>query len=95
MDNIDGPAQLHFFRSTPAEFMTRVSVASSLQSFETCLFLIALERYPHAFVACVFSIESALAAALPQKTLQKLVRAARSQFASLQVFDEGQANLRR
>ncbi len=91
MDSLDRAAQLHFFRTTPAEFMTRASVASSLQSFETCLFLIALERYPHAFVSCVFSIESVLKGALPQharKSLKELIRVARSPITALQAFDE-------
>jgi len=54
--------ELHFFRRTPDELPDRPSLASSLQSFESCLFLIALLRYPHALVACVFAIESALKA---------------------------------
>jgi hypothetical protein len=60
------------------------------QPWGSCLFLIALARYPDAFVACVFSIESALKAALPQSSkekLQKILNLARRQIVALQTFD--------
>ena len=69
---------LHFFRSTPAGLKVNSALASSLQSFESCLFLIALERYPHAFVNGVFSAEIVAKAALAglpqqQKNIQKTI----------------------
>jgi len=39
-------------------------LVSSLQTFETCLFLLASGRYPHALVMCASAIESALKAKL-------------------------------
>lgn len=76
-DLVEAP-RLHFFRHTPKDLLASPPLASSMQSFESCLFLIALERYPHAFAACVFSIESALKAAFGQSSqggdsLQKLL----------------------
>lgn len=55
---------LELFRRAPADLRSQPPLASSLQSFESCLFLLALGRYPHAFVACVFAIEGALKAGL-------------------------------
>jgi hypothetical protein len=92
IDSVDAP-RLYFFRHTPKDLLARPPLASSLQSFESCLFLIALERYPHAFTACVFSIESALKAAFAQPSkggdsLQKLLEKARDQSSSLGTFSK-------
>jgi hypothetical protein len=88
MHDVGQAPRLHFFRNRPDEFTARAPLASSLQNFETCLFLIALIRYLHALVACVFSIESGLKAALPQharESLRDLVGAARTQVAALRL----------
>lgn len=45
-----------FFRATPADMMKQPPLASSLQSFETCLFLIALRRLPSALALKEFGI---------------------------------------
>jgi hypothetical protein len=55
---------LHFFRDTPDNMISCPPLCSSLQNLESSFFLISLGRYPHAFVACVSAIESALKAAL-------------------------------
>jgi len=54
---------LLFFRHRPADWATRDYIASSMQSLETSLFLIASRRYPHALLVCASAIESALKAA--------------------------------
>ena len=56
---------LEFFRETPADLESHPPLGSSLQTLETCFLLIALQRYPHALVACASAIESAIKAALP------------------------------
>ena len=55
--------ELRFLDKRPENLVAQPPLASSLQNFESCLFLIALGRYPHAFTACAFAIESALKAA--------------------------------
>jgi hypothetical protein len=74
--------QLQFFRHRPSDLLARPPLASSLQSFESSLFFLALGRYPHAFISCVFAIESALKArlAIPEtgkESLLKLLERAR------------------
>lgn len=91
-DLVETP-RLHFFRHTPKDLLARPPLASSMQNFESCLFLISLERYPHAFTACVFSIESALKAAFAQParggdSLQKLLEKARGQSPRLGSFSK-------
>jgi hypothetical protein len=49
---------LHLFRSHPSPF--DAGAATSLQGFETALFLIALRRFPHALTSCVFAIEAVI-----------------------------------
>ena len=85
--------ELHFFRGTPADLLARPPLASSLQSFESCLFLIALKRYPHAFTACAFAIESAIKAAfgIPSSggdNLQRLLERARERLPRLRDFPQ-------
>ncbi len=94
-DLIEKP-ELLFFRKTPADLLARPPLASSLQSFESCLILIGLGRFPHAFTASVFAIESTLKAhfRLPWELsrednnrfgkLEKLLREALNEFPSLQ-----------
>jgi hypothetical protein len=55
--------ELQMYRRTPEELLLRPPLASSLQSFESSVELIALGRFPHAFTSCAFAIESALKAA--------------------------------
>lgn len=91
MSELNKPPQLHFFRSTPKDLLSRPPLASSLQSFESCLFLIALRRYSHGFSTCVFAIEGAIKAAFGQpphgrETLQKLLEKARGDSPQLGSF---------
>ena len=71
---------LDFFRATPRDMVSQAPLASSLQSFETCLFLIGLDRFPGALVSCASAWESALKAKLaigPEErsiTLGKMTR---------------------
>jgi hypothetical protein len=57
-------------------------LASSMQSLETSFFLIALRRYPHAFLVCASAIESGLQAAAVGATdrdgLKDLLKKARN-----------------
>ena len=45
-----------FFRETPRAMLDHPPLASSLQSFETALFLIALRRFPGALRACAAAV---------------------------------------
>jgi hypothetical protein len=53
---------LSFFRSVPDEAVNVPSFLSSLQSLETCFYMIALGRYPAALIACASAWESLLRA---------------------------------
>src|SRR4029434_10175551 len=63
--------RFHLFRLPPADLRARPPLASSLQSFESSLFLVALRRYPHALTACVFASESALKAVCNEPSARK------------------------
>jgi hypothetical protein len=54
----------HFLRSTPDKTEQRAPLISSLQAFETSLFLLSSCRFAHALVMCASAIESALKAKL-------------------------------
>lgn len=64
MNNKEQEPTLYFFRTKPENMISFPPLASSLQSLESSFFLIALERYPHAHIACASAIESALKAGL-------------------------------
>lgn len=55
---------LNFFRAWPDQLVKIPPLASSMQALETCFFLLAMDRYPHALVTCVTAIESAIRAKL-------------------------------
>jgi hypothetical protein len=59
------------FRLRPAP-EAELALASSMQSFESSLFLLSLHRYPHAFVTAVVALESALKAHLAPTDTPKL-----------------------
>jgi len=63
------------FLGLPEHWEANPPLASSLQHLESALFLIALERYPHALVSCVAAIESAIKAKfkIPPDAEEKLV----------------------
>lgn len=89
----DAP-KLHFFRTTPREMLERPPLASSLQTLESCFFLIALSRFPHALVACATAWESALKASLSIpptqfRELAKLLKDIREESAALDAYDDG------
>jgi hypothetical protein len=85
---------LLFFRNTPADLTVRPPLASSLQSFESCLFLNALFRYPHALTACASAIESALkvgrSRSEQRKPFQDLLAQARTEFPRLATLPQAQ-----
>jgi hypothetical protein len=58
------PPTLHFFRATPRRLFEQPPLASSLQTLETCFFLIALDRFPGAVVSCATAWESVIKAKL-------------------------------
>lgn len=62
MGNVAPRPKLLFFRSTPSNLMSRPPLCSSLQNLESCFFLIGMDRFPHALVACASAIESCLKA---------------------------------
>lgn len=89
--------QLRFFRQHPSDLLARPPLASSLQSFESSLFFLALGRYPHAFTACVFAIEGAIKAGLAiseenRESLQKLLERARGALPGLANFPRPKAD---
>ena len=85
--------RLDFFRAPPADMASHPPLASSLQSFETCLYLIGLRRYPSAVVSCVNALESAIKAKLGvppgdrRIQLSELLTTIRSRFPELNNFD--------
>jgi hypothetical protein len=90
-EDVDVPT-LHFFRATPPDLPQHPPLASSLQAFETCLFLIGLNRYPSALISCATAWESVLKAklAIPAERNSKLVvllDKARAQYPPLRAFD--------
>ena len=82
-----------FFRATPVDMMKHPPLASSLQSYETCLFLIALGRFPSALASCAAAVESVIKAKLgtppeDEVKLWKLIQEIRKLSPSLRLFDE-------
>lgn len=89
-DPADRPTLL-FFRSIPQDLLNRPPLASSLQSFESCLLLVALQRYSDAFTACVFAIESGLKSAFgysreDRRSLERLIDDSRNRSDALRAF---------
>jgi hypothetical protein len=85
-------ARLELFVSRPVSFSTSPPLASSLQSFETTLFLIALSRYPSALVSCSLALESAFKAILQMPpareiTFPALLREVRQKYRAVQNYD--------
>jgi hypothetical protein len=84
---------LHFFRATPDNLISHPPLCSSLQNLESCFFLLALERYPHALIACASAIESGIKAALKIRPevwvdLKDLLAQVRSHSHRLQQFSQ-------
>jgi hypothetical protein len=85
---------LDFFRATPRDLLDHPPLASSLQSLETCLWLIGLRRFPSAVVVCVNALESAIKAKLAigaqgdKRNLNALITEVRSRFPDLEAFDQ-------
>ena len=83
-----------FFRSHPASDEARIALASSMQSLESVLLLIALRRYPHALTTCAAAIESAIKSSAGGKTkgrrngLKDLLEAAKIESKALGAFPE-------
>lgn len=87
-----GEPALLFFRHRPEGWATKEYIASSMQSFETSLFLIAVRRYPHALSVCASAIESALQAAnigaKDRDGFQELVRKAKNSSKAVFAFED-------
>lgn len=84
---------LSFFRATPPDLLKYPPLASSLQTFETCLLLIGIGRYPSALVSCATAWESVIKAKLAIEsedriTSERLLKEIRSRFVALRAFDE-------
>src|SRR5713101_4461751 len=85
--------ELHFFRAVPDSLMSRPPLCSSLQNLESCFFLIALGRFPHALVTCASSVESAMKSILnmnPEQFInaEKLFAKAATLHSALSSFDQ-------
>lgn len=65
---------LNFFGAIPDQLMEHPPLCSSLQSLETCFFLISIGRYPHALTSCASSIESAMKSFL-NKAPEEVIKA--------------------
>jgi hypothetical protein len=94
MSEADERPQLYFFRTMPDLFMSRPPLCSSLQNLESCFFMIALGRFPHALVTCASSVESAMKSVLnvpPEQFMnaEKLFAQAASAYPALRTFDSG------
>lgn len=94
MSEADERPDLHFFRTTPDRLMSRPPLCSSLQNLESCFFMIALGRFPHALVICASSVESAMKSVLnilPGQFMnaEKLFVQAANAYPALQTFDSG------
>jgi hypothetical protein len=82
-----------FFRTTPPDITNHPPLASSLQSFETCLLLIALGRFPSALASCATAVESVIKAKLgtpldDQVRMWELIEEIRRVSPTLRLFDE-------
>jgi hypothetical protein len=83
-----------FFRSLPANDEARIALASSMQSLESVLLLIALRRYPHALTTCAAAIESAIKSSSAGQTtgrsngLRDLLETAKRESKALGAFPE-------
>lgn len=82
-----------FFVTSPERLLDRPPLASSMQSFETTLFLLGLARYPHAFVSSVQAIESAIKAGLSlspdeHRSLRNLLEQACTQLPAVRSFPQ-------
>jgi hypothetical protein len=84
-----------FFRSPPKNVEARTALASSMQSLDSVLLLVALMRYPHALTTCASAIESAIKSSLAGKTLgsrnglNDLLEAAKRESIELAAFPAG------
>ena len=83
---------LHFFGRTPANLDANPPLASSLQSLETCFFLLAYHRYPHALLACASAVESVIRAKLKrppddETPFRTLLEEIRNYSHNLRLFD--------
>jgi hypothetical protein len=92
MIEADEKPELNFFRTTPSRLMSRPPLYSSLQHLESCLFLIALGRFPHALVTCASSVESVMKSILnipPEQFInaEKLFAQATTAYPALRTFD--------
>jgi transcription elongation factor Elf1 len=81
-----------FFRSHPKESETCIALASSMQSFDSVLLLVALTRYPHALITCAAARESVIKSSAAGKGrsngLNDLLQAARRESNELAAFPE-------
>jgi hypothetical protein len=84
-------ASFEFFRKLPAAPVPD-GLLASLQAFETSLFLIALERFPHALTSCTFAVEAALKASplckRASKGLLEVIAAARKASPAIEAFPQ-------
>lgn len=83
-----------FFRSHPASDEARIALASSMQTLDSVLLLIALERYSHALTTCAAAVESAIKSSSAGKNLGRsnglrdLLEAAKRESKMLAAFPE-------
>ena len=83
---------LNFFRTTPRKMLEHPPLASSLQNFETCLFLIGLQFFPSALVSCANAWEGVIKAKLGitaknRIRLEVLLKDIRARFVVLNGYD--------
>jgi hypothetical protein len=64
LNNTNKSPTFIFFRKTPKQLLECPPLASSLQTFETVLLLLSLDKFPNALVSCVSACESTIKAKL-------------------------------
>jgi len=93
MSDTDAPSLL-FFHPLPEDLLSQPPLGSALQSFETSLLLLALDRFPHALLACANAWESAIKANLGipptdrSFNAERLIKEIRAAYKALESFDE-------
>lgn len=84
---------LQMFRAVPKGMLPHTPLASSLQHFETCIFLIALGRFPAALTVCASSWEAVIRATFKEGTAENipfpdLLNEVRDRQKQIGMFDE-------
>ena len=97
MDTNNPAPILHLFRIRPDGLTSRPPLCSSMQSLDSCLLLLSLERYPEALITCASAIESVIKAHFGVRPgdhdkLHELIERARNESYALRQFRASDLN---